>query len=73
MVAEKIVKFTLAEFFEAFLFIVALLIVGMLPEDNIRNTIQTMLIFSWAILGIGTPFIIFFELEKEIVKLFDKF
>ncbi|VVB77526.1 Uncharacterised protein [uncultured archaeon] len=66
---EKLIKIFIGEFVEAIIFIILLLVAGALPNDNISKQLITMIIVIWAILGIGTPFVIFLEMEKEIINI----
>ena len=65
---DKILKSIISEIVEAIFFIICLYIAYLLPEDNIRKSIINTIIGLWAIAGIGTPLVIFAELEKEVAK-----
>jgi hypothetical protein len=60
---EKIFKIAIAEFFEAIIFMVLLIVFEELPTPfvDIRRAVYVI----WAILGISTAFTIWFEFEEK--------
>ena len=69
-IGEKILKIVFGEIAGAFIFIVALMTLGTLPNDQISLQLTSTIFVLWGIYGIGTPIVIFAELEKEILKIF---
>jgi len=64
---EKFIKIIISEIVEGAFFIGCILIINsILPSDGIRENMINLILFMWAIAGIGTPIVIFFELEKEV-------
>ena len=62
---EKLLKIFIGEIIEAAIFIIFLLVAGALPNDEISKQINTLIISCWVLLGIGTPMVIFLEIEEE--------
>lgn len=58
----KIGAIIISEFVEAILFIMGLLFIGNMPDFAGKDSIITMIISFWVLMGIGTPLIIWFEL-----------
>ena len=48
-IPQKIIKIVIGEVAGAFIFIIALLVVGSLPNDEISSTITKTLIGLWAV------------------------
>ena len=69
-VLEKILKIVVGEIVGALLFIVILIVVGSLPIDEISSQITKTILICWGIYGIGTPIVIFTEIESEIFRIF---
>lgn len=69
---EKIIKIILSEIVEALLFSILIAIVSAFPENSVKQDIIKMLISFWGIAGLATPFVIWFEVENEILKIFGK-
>jgi len=69
-ISQKIIKIVIGEVAGAFLFIIMLLVVGALPNDEISSTISKTIIGLWAVYGIGTPIVILAELEDAIAGVF---
>jgi hypothetical protein len=69
-ISHKIIKIVIGEVAGAFLFIIMLLVVGALPNDEISSQISKTIIGLWAVYGIGTPIVILAELEDAIAGVF---
>ena len=67
---QKLLEIFIGEFVEAVIFIMLLIVAGTLPNDEISKQIITIIISCWVIFGIGTPIVIFLELEKEVLNIF---
>lgn len=67
---HKILKIVIGELIGAFVFIICLLVLGTLPNDEISSQLTKIVIILWAIYGIGTPIAIFAEIEDKIFKIF---
>lgn len=67
---EKILKIFIGECLGAIIFIMCLLVANTLPNDEISKQVTTLIVFCWAIYGIGTPIVVFAELEKGINNIF---
>jgi len=67
---EKILKIVLGEIIGAFVFIVGLMVIGALPNDEISSQLTNLVLICWGLYGVGTPLVVFLELEKEIFILF---
>jgi len=66
MSMDKIAKIVLVEVVEAFIFIVLI----MLFDSTQMLSNQTYVIYLiWGLMGVGTPFIIWLELEEELARL----
>lgn len=69
-VLDKILKVVVGEIVGALLFIVMLIVVGALPVDEVSSQITKTILVFWGIYGIGTPIVIFAEVEGEIFRIF---
>ena len=63
---EKIITIFVSEVIEALLFIVIILLFSSLPEYPGKSELVTAMVSAWGLLGIGTPFIIWFELWDSL-------
>lgn len=70
MTVKKIGIILISEMIEAFIFIVFLIVISTFPEVPGKENIILFLISGWALIGIATPFIIWFEIYDEIANIF---
>jgi hypothetical protein len=70
---DKIIKSAISEIIESILFGICLFVAFMLPEDSIRQSIINLIIILWVVVGIGSPVVIFAELERKVSYLFKGF
>lgn len=70
--SQKLLEIFIGEIVEAVIFIMLLIIAGALPNDKISKQIITIIISCWVIFGIGTPIVIFLELEKKVLNIFKR-
>ena len=67
---EKLFATIISEFVEAMFFVCILLILGAMPEYPGKESIIGVVVSIWAIMGIGTPLVIFLDMAEAIADAF---